>query len=364
MHVPESAYIRWAKALPKARVNLARSGVVPCPPGLLGLTADDLVTSLPVRDGYAPLLDALARRYRVERSQVYTTVSGGTSFANWLASAAVLDSAGTGAEVLVERPCYEPLRLVPQALGYQVRRFDRLFGTGYAIDVEAFTRLVTSRTRLAIVSELHNPSGAACGADALRTMARVLARVGATLLVDEVYAECQFGRTTSSAVHLGDNVVVTNSLTKAYGLDGLRAGWILGPAQVIARAARINDLITNNGVAPGERLALAALRRLPAIRRRAQQVLAPNRRRMLRYLNDETRLSAVPPAGGTVVFPKLPRGLDGDRVADHLWRRYRTLVVPGRFFEAPDHIRVSFGVPPDELERGLRALSLTLDALA
>lgn len=363
MQVPEVTYIRWAKALPKARVNLARSGVVPCPPELLGLTADDLVTNLPVHDGYAPLLDALARRYRVNRSSVYT-VSGGTSFANWLACAAVLDGAPARNEVIVERPTYEPLRLIPETMGSRVRRLDRRFRDEYAIDLDRFARLITPRTRLAIVSQLHNPSGAAVDEATLAAMAQALARVGAVLLVDEVYAECLFSRTTASAVHVGDNVLVTNSLTKAYGLDGLRAGWILGPPPLVARAARINDLLTNNGVAPGERLALAALRRLPAIRRRAQALLEPNLARITRYLGGERRLSAVMPPGGTVVFPKLPGGLDGDRVAAHVLEHHDTLVVPGRFFEAPGHIRVSFGVPPATLDRGLLALSKTLDALA
>jgi hypothetical protein len=360
MRVPESGYLRWAKALPQARINLARSGVVPCPPALLRLRAADLVTNLPVRDGYEPLLQALARRYRVEHSQVYA-VSGGTSFANWLACAAILDGVPRGAEVIVERPTYEPLQLIPQALGVRVRRLDRRFADGYAIDLDRFGRLITPRTTLAIVSHLHNPSGTALDGPTLAAMASRLATVGATLLVDEVYAECLFGRRPASAVHAADNVVVTNSLTKAYGLDGLRAGWMLGPAQVIARAARIDDLMANSGVAPGERMALAALRRLPAIRRRAQAFLKPNLDRMRRYLREEPRLSAVVPPGGTVIFPRLPPGLDGDMLADHLRDRYGTLIVPGRFFEAPNHVRVSFGVPPATLARGLRALSLALD---
>ena len=363
MRMPEVAYMRWAKALPKARTNLARSGVVPCPPELLGLKPADLVTNLPVHDGYGPLLDALARRYHVERSQVYT-VSGGTSFANWLAAAAVLNGAPARAEVIVERPTYEPLHLIPVALGHRVRRFDRRFDEDFRVDLDRFARLVTPRTRLAIVSQLHNPSGASIDEGTLATIAGLLARVGATLLVDEVYAECLFGRTTASAVHAGGNVVTTNSLTKAYGLDGLRAGWILGPSEAVAEAARINDLMTNNGVAPAERMSVAALRHLPAIRRRAQAVLRPNLARVAAYLRDETRLSAVVPSGGSVVFPRLPAGLDGDRVATHLREQYDTLVVPGRFFEARHHVRVSFGVPPAQLERGLRALSRTLDDLA
>src|SRR5204862_5123211 len=138
IHFPEVSYIRWAKWHPPARINLARSGAEPCPPSALGLTRSDLVVTLPVTDGYAPLRDAIARRYGVRRDQVFT-VSGGTSFANWFACAAALD--GTrGGEAIVERPTYEPLLRIPEWFGSRIRRLDRRFEDDYAIDLKAFDR--------------------------------------------------------------------------------------------------------------------------------------------------------------------------------------------------------------------------------
>jgi hypothetical protein len=354
--------MRWAKWHPAARINLARSGVEPCPPSVLGLTRRDLVTTLPVQDGYVPLRDAIGRRYGVTREQVFT-VSGGTSFANWFACAAALDRCGRGTEVIVERPTYEPLVRIPQALGCRVRRIDRSFDRNFGVDLDRFQSLVTTRTRLAIISNLHNPSGARIDTRTLRRMARILARVGGVLLVDEVYLECLWGSRTESCVHAGPNVVATNSLTKAYGLDGLRAGWMLGPADIVHRAWLIQDLLANNGVAPGERMSLAAFRRLPAIRRRAQSALGPNLERVRRFFERETRLQAYIPEGGNVVFPRLPPGVDGDALAMRLLDRYSTLVVPGRFFESPRHIRISFGCAPAVLEQGLRNISRALDGL-
>jgi aspartate/methionine/tyrosine aminotransferase len=361
MRFPDVGYIRWAKHLPAARINLARSGLEACPPSLLRLRAADLVTNLPVRDGYAPLVAAIARRYRVGTGQVFT-VSGGTSFANFIAVAAALHDAPPGAEIVVERPAYEPLLRVAETFG-RVRRFDRRFEQGFRIDLDRFAKAITPRTRLAIVSNLHNPSGARTGVKTLRAMARLLARVGAHLLVDEVYLECCWGRRTESCVHAGPNVIVTNSLTKAYGLDGLRAGWMLGPRAVIDRAARMQDLMANNGVAPGEQMALAAFRNLPAIRRRAQALLGPNLNRVRAFLAGEPRLEAHVPEDGSIVFARLPRAVDGDALADRLLRRYATLIVPGRFFEMPQFIRFSFGVRPERLARGLRNLSRALDEL-
>src|SRR5205823_6946103 len=165
------------------------------------------------------------------------------------------------AGALVERLPHEPLLRMPEALGWRIRRLDRRFDEGYAVDLRRFEALITPRTRLAIVSNLHNPSGARIDLPTLGRMARALRRVGAFLVVDEVYLECLFGRRPESCVHAGPNVVTTNSLTKAYGLDGLRAGWVLGPRELVRRAWLIQDLLANNGVAPGEQMSLAALRR-------------------------------------------------------------------------------------------------------
>src|SRR5207248_4844956 len=179
------------------------------------------------QSGYVRLRDAGAGRYRVGRDRVFT-VSGGTGFANWFACAAVLDGA-RDAETIVERPTYEPLLRIPQSLGSRIRRLDRRFEERYAIDLKAFERLLTRRTRLVLVSNLHNPSGALIDGRTLRAMADRLARVRGFLVVEEVYLECLFGARPESCVHAGPNVLVTNSLTKAYGLDGLRAGWVIGP---------------------------------------------------------------------------------------------------------------------------------------
>ena len=81
------------------------------------------------------------------------------------------------------------------------------------------------------------------------------------------------------------------------------------------------------------------------------------------YLSRERRLRGVVPAGGSVAFLRLPPSLDGDALADHLRQHYSTLVVPGRFFETPRAVRVSFGVPPEMFREGLSRLSRALDDL-
>ncbi len=364
---PDLPYLRWAKSLPKVDINLARSGVEHCPPTLLGLRPSDVVTNLPVKYGYQPLKETIAKRYRVGIDRVFT-VSGGTTFSNWVACAAVLGDGTRGNEVLIERPTYEQVLRLPDSFGAGVRRFDRRFEDGFAIDLDKFASMINKRTRLAIVTNLHNPTGARIGADTLSAMAEMLARVGAYLLVDEVYLECLFGstsasRSTFSCVHTGANVITTNSLTKAYGLDGLRAGWILGPPEVIERAIIVHNIVANNGVAPGERMTLAAFKHLGAIHRRSHALLHPNLERMRRFFEKEPRLTAQLPEGGSLVFPRVANGIDVDALVDRLCKRYSTLVVPGRFFETPRHIRISFGLRSSRVARGLANISQALDDL-
>jgi aspartate/methionine/tyrosine aminotransferase len=321
------------------------------------------VTTLPVKYGYAPLRTAIARRYGVDFDQVYY-ISGGTSFANWLVFATALEGvAPRNAEVIVEQPTFETLLRLPQSFGVRIRRLDRRFEENYAIDLDRFKALVTPKTRLAIVSNLHNPTGARIGAETLREMAAILARVGALLVVDEVYLESLWGRRTASCVHAGPNVVTTSSLTKAYGLDGLRAGWVLGPAAFVDRLIAVHTLVTNNGVAPGEMMALAAFKHLGAIGRRAQDIMKPNLERVRQFFARETRLPALVPEGGNVMFPRLPEGIDADLFTAHLREHYATQVIPGRFFEVPRHIRISYGFKASLLEEGLQNLSRALDDL-
>ena len=119
----------------------------------------------------------------------------------------------------------------------------------------------------------------------------------------------------------------------------------------------------NNSVAAGERMARAALRHQRDIDRRAHALLDPNLVRIREFFSRESRLKAFVPEGGNVAFPRLPPAIDGDRLVKQLIARHSTLVVPGRFFEAPRHIRISFGCRPALLARGLANISRALDAV-
>lgn len=351
---------RWAKDPPLAEIDLAGSGAPPCPVRLLRLGPRDLVTHHPAGYGWPPLVAALAARYGIAAERVLP-VSGGTSLALWIGCAAALDGAPAGAEVVVERPAYEPLRRAPESLDARVRRLDRRFGARFELDVDRLTAMVSRRTRLLVLSDLHNPSGVRLDRTALLAAARLLERVGGFVLVDEVYLEAVSGDVIDSAVRLAPNVIAVSSLTKAYGLDGLRAGWIVAPRSLVPALRRVNDHLGVNGVAAGERMALAALRHLGEIRARVTPRLAANLERMRRFVASDGRLAWVEPAGGTVCWPRLPAGVDADRFAERLLRRYGTRVVPGRLFESKRHVRIGLAAAPERFRQGLERLRRALD---
>src|ERR1051325_7392683 len=216
-----SPYMEWAKFHSVAKFNLATSGMFGFPLAELGVTLDQLEINGPSIDGYEPLLQAIARRYGVPQECVVSAV--GTSMANYLALAATTEP---GDEILVEQPTYELILSTARYLGLVIKRFPRRAENNFAIDLADVERNLTPRTRLVVICNMHNPTGARSPDDTLREVGNLAAKVGARVLVDEVYREMLFESSPASSFHIdSDRFIVTNSLTKGYGLSGLRCGW-------------------------------------------------------------------------------------------------------------------------------------------
>ena len=351
-----SPYMEWAKLHSTARFNLATSGVASFPLSELGVTMDQLEINGPSIYGYAPLLQAIARRYRVEQECVVSAV--GTSLANYLALAATTEP---GDEILVEQPTYELIVSTARYLGLEIRRFPRRAENNYAIDPADIERNITPRTRVIAVCNLHNPSGAMVPDTTLRTVGEVARKTGAYVLVDEVYREMLFESLPASAFHIDpERFIVTNSLTKAYGLSGLRCGWVLAAPDLARRMFRINDLHGATFAHPAELLSVVAFEKLPQIAARMKSMLDENRRLLHDFLSGRDDLDYFWPEYGTVVFPRLKQG-DVGPLCSVLRRDFQTAVVPGSFFESPDHFRIGVGTPTESVRESLQQLGHGLD---
>ena len=348
--------MEWSKKRREVAYDLAGSN-------LLGCTIDDLPGCLeavrlggPNTDGYRPLLEAIASRYGVSPDSVAT--ASGAGGANYLAMAAL---AGPGDDVLVERPAYDPLLGALRFFGARVRRFDRTFDDDWTVDAAAVINAISPTTRLIVLSSPHNPSGVLVPDDALDAIGDAASRVGARVLVDEVYLDGVYNDRPAPAATRGDVFVSTSSLTKAYGLSGLRTGWVLASPDVVERINRTRDSLDGGGPMPTDTLAHHAFTMLDRLEERAKAILVPNLEAVTRFVESRTDLEWVRPDGGNVAFPRV-RGLDDtSELATRLERDHDTAIVPGHFFDAPSHFRIAFGVSSDILSGGLERIGLALD---
>lgn len=349
-----SRYMEWAKTHSAARFNLATSGLTSVAMAEFPLRVEELeITGGGY--GYGPLLERIARHTGAPVECIVT--AEGTSMANHLAMAALLDP---GDEVVIEKPTYGLLLDVANYLGARIKRIERSFENKFDIALPEMERAITPATRLVVLTNLHNPTGALIPLETIRAIGEIAKRVGARVLVDEVYLEMLFDSAPSSAFSLGETFIVTSSLTKAYGLSGLRCGWILAAPDLARRMWLLNDLFAATAAHPAERMSVMAFDHLAEFRERARALLNTNRTILDAFLDSRPDLECVRPPAGTVVFPRL---LEGEPAAFFtlLREKYETSVVPGAFFELPQHFRLGIGGETAALRIGLERLGAALD---
>src|ERR1051325_526801 len=239
-----SPYMEFAKLHSGAKYNLATSGIMGYPMSGLPVKIEDLEINGPDSYVYIPLLDRIAKKNKVDPDCVVYAL--GTSLANNLAIAGCTEP---GDEVLTESPGYELIDTTLKFFGLEVRYYQRRFENGYRIEIDELERQLTPRTKLIVITNLHHPSGVLTDDETLRRVGELARRVGARVLVDEVYLELIFDAKPRSSFHLDPRTfVVTNSLTKAYGLSGIRCGWVLAEPKLARRIWRIMDLY--DGISP------------------------------------------------------------------------------------------------------------------
>src|SRR6476660_6829857 len=304
MRHKHSDYMHWSKTQSHARFNLATSGVAPFPFRELPIDLNELEINGDNSNsyGYAPLQQAIAAHHGVDSDCVVE--SAGTSMANHLAMAAIIDS---GDEVLIEHPAYGPILDIAQYLGANVKRFRRREENGWAIDPEEVRRCITPKTRLIVITNLHNPTSAFTPELVLREIGDLARSINALVLVDEVYLDAVYENTPRTSFHLGSEFVVTSSLTKVYGVSGLRCGWILAQPDLAWKMRRLNDLYSATPVYPGELLSVAAFQHLDLLRERARRIVEADRKLLRDFLEQESAVSAVDRKWGTTSFPRLSR---------------------------------------------------------
>jgi len=358
LDVPLAPYLLWAKTRHPAAIDLAGSNLVHCALADLAGAREAIDLSAPNDNGYAPVMTAIAKHYGVDIGHV--AQAGGCSGANFLAMAALV---GAGDEVLVERPTYDPLIGAARLMGATITRFERRFSNGFRIDPDDVRRAVTPRTRLIVITTPHNPSGVRVDRATLSALADIAESARAHLLVDEVYLDAAslvagIGETSESAARLDGPIVVTSSLTKSYGLAGLRSGWVIAQPHTAMRVRRTRDVVDNAGPGPADRLAALAWSVRPQLAARAKRILGGNVALARDIFAELPAFELAEPPSCSVIFPRL-RGHDtAEPFVQQMLERHGVALAPGRFFETPEHFRVSLAGDPAKLAEGLGKIRL------
>jgi hypothetical protein len=356
-----SAYMEWAKTCSMARFNLATSGLTSVSTRDLTLHRPEMEITGPGGYGFQPLQERLARHAGASSDCVVAAT--GASMANYLAMSAVLN---LGDEVLIEHPAYGLFADIANYLQAGVRVFDRHPASQFEAKPDVIASRLTPRTRLIVLSNLHNPSGALISGKTVREIGELALASNVYVLIDEVYLEMLFDPATPFAFAIGQTIaadrnpfIITNSLTKTYGLSGLRCGWILARPELAHRMSRLNDLFGVNAAHMAEQMSVSAFDQLDTLREKAGKLLTANRRLLDQFLDAHPELECFRPPAGSVAFPKLPAG-DPERFFTLLRDTYETSVVPGRFFGLAQHFRIGIAGDHAMLQAGLERLGAAL----
>jgi capreomycidine synthase len=345
-----------------AQVDISSSGVENYTLGtlrqLLGLSSADL-DRIAFRDspstGCADLVAAIAQRLAPGRDD-QVMVTHGSSEAIFLALSAVVRP---GDEVIVAEPAYQSLSSIAEALGARLVPWRLSAADDFAPRVERLRPLLTRATRVVAVNFPHNPTGVTLDTSQYAELTGLLAGHPAYLLWDASMAELTYDR-----IPLPDpgreleRSISTGTLSKAYGLPGLRVGWCIAPRDVLTSMVRMRDYTSISTSPLSEFIATAVLRQADAVLGPRLAQAAANRRVLLDWAAANPAAVSLPaPQGGVAAFPRMLGTADTWELCAELADRHGVLAVPGSCFGHPDRIRIGFGGPADELAAGLAALT-------
>jgi aspartate/methionine/tyrosine aminotransferase len=291
-------------------------------------------------------------------------VTNGTSEANYLIALSQLRS---GDAVAMQVPNYMQMSGVARSLGAEVRTFRLRTEAAWEPDWDEFERAVTDRTRLLYLSNPNNPTGSVLSESSMRRIVDRCERTGTWLLSDEVYLGAEIAAPrTKSFWGMSDRVIVTSGLSKAYGIPGVRIGWLVGPTTLVADCWSQHDYITIGPNKMSDRIARVAVEVANRERcyARTGEILRHNlpiARAWARGFGD--RLRWTEPTAGAIGLMRYDADTPSVAIADRVRTRQNTLIVPGSHLGIEGHLRVWLGGREEYLREGLRRVGAELTAL-
>lgn len=273
-----------------------------------------------------------------------------------------------GDEVLFMVPSYMQMWGLARAFGAKVKPFHLRESLGWAPDFDELRGLVTERTKLIIVTNPNNPTGAVLDRTAMAEIVNLADRAGAWIVADEVYQGAEVdGPPAESFWGKYDKLFVVNGLSKAYGLPGLRVGWMVGPKDAVGSTWPYHDYTTISPTILSDTLARIVLQ--PAVRakilERTRTILRANLPVIGEWLRSRPSLfSFLPPRAGAIVFARYHLKINSTDLVQKLIRDKSVLVVPGDHFLMDGYLRFGYGDHREYLLKGLARVGEAFDELA
>ena len=309
--------------------------------------------------GLPALKELISSQYGINAQNIILT--RGATNAIFLICQCLLEH---GDEVLVETPCYEPLWKTPELVGAGVTFIDRR-EPDYSFSLKEIAEKVNKRTRLFILTNIHNPTCSFLSEDELLKILKIVRSKNkeTKILVDEVYLDFIENRPPPSFL-LDNGFITISSLTKVYGFSFLRCGWIAADKKILSKIRYDQVFVDGIGSRYLEALSTIVMENLDEYRTLSRNVVSKNRKvisEMFAPLLEEGKIYGSLPDAGCLYFPKIPGIKNTDALVGYLEKEHKVCIVPGRFFGKADHIRIGFGGSTNKLREGLKRFIKGLD---
>jgi aspartate/methionine/tyrosine aminotransferase len=319
---------------------------------------------LKIKIGYNPTMgtDALrnkiANLYGSDTSSENIIVTTGAIEADYLLSNVIVNS---GDKVVALWPAYQALYSTVEACGAQLEFWKLSAEDNFQPDLEKLSTILDHKTKLLVLNIPNNPTGAVINEQQLRKILQWAEEYDFYVICDEVYHELIYhpGIVPPYARSLSKRAISVGSMSKAYGLSGLRLGWIAGPESIIEQCWSYKDYTSISNSPISDYLAQFALDNFKQISERNHNIIIKNRETLKQWFEEHNKFfNYYLPQAGVLCFPKLKNiPISSKELALELFNNKSLLVVPGECFGFPNHLRIGFGGDTQKLEKSLSIFS-------
>ncbi|TFH04887.1 MAG: aminotransferase class I/II-fold pyridoxal phosphate-dependent enzyme [Candidatus Thorarchaeota archaeon] len=267
---------------------------------------------------------------------------------------------GSRDHLIIEHPTYPSLYQIPRSLERYHSLFKLTWKNQFRPDMDELRKLVKKNTKLITLTHPNNPTGSVITHDELKEAIEIAESAGAYLMVDETYRDMMFDKPPPLAATLSPNAISLTSMSKTWGLPGIRIGWVVADTPIIEAIRAVREQVTICNSSLGEAIAKSVLEKKNSLLDGLRKSMFTNFDIVKDWMESQSWLEWIEPKSGVVCAPRLKSGVSTDELCQLLVTKYRTFTVPGSRLELEGHFRLGFGGEQEELVKGLDQLTLAL----